>query len=167
MGKKKQKVNSNSTSNTCSSKPGDPVAGVLESIRALNPENNERLFRCLLDWQPEQMSGWRLVGARMFEDLVQHAEGWLHALMTASGGGQPTNRRSADGILGASIGALDLSVRVHNIIRQQIPDAQTIGDLLLFSEYDLLELRNFGRTCLQEVRMKLAEYGLALKNDDW
>lgn len=41
---------------------------------------------------------------------------------------------------------------------------QTLGQLIEKSSTDLLEVRNFGITCLSEVSGKLAERGLALKH---
>lgn len=63
------------------STPSDPIADILNRIRALTPEDRERLFRTLNDWPPEQMAGLRLIGHQAFEDLVDRAEGWLNDLI--------------------------------------------------------------------------------------
>ncbi len=42
---------------------------------------------------------------------------------------------------------------------------QTIGDLLSHTGDDLLECKNFGVTSLNEVREKLTEMGIELKNE--
>lgn len=62
--------------------------------------------------------------------------------------------------------ALDLSVRTHRIFDSQ-PNLKTIGDLVQRTCNDLLELRNFGETCLREVREKLAARGFKLKGDHY
>ncbi len=62
--------------------------------------------------------------------------------------------------LDRSIASLDLSVRASNCLEQARID--TIGDLVSLTEDDLLQLRSFGRTSLDEVKAKLTEQGLAL-----
>ena len=62
--------------------------------------------------------------------------------------------------LDASIASLDLSVRASNCL--EAAKIGTIGELVRLSETDLLELRSFGKTSLQEVKEKLARLGLAL-----
>ena len=42
-------------------------------------------------------------------------------------------------------------------------DVQTVGDLLQHSEQELLRIKNFGVTSLQEIKTKLARLGLSLK----
>jgi DNA-directed RNA polymerase subunit alpha len=42
---------------------------------------------------------------------------------------------------------------------------QTVGDLINYTADQLLEVKNFGVTSLNEVRSKLAELGLKLRGD--
>jgi DNA-directed RNA polymerase subunit alpha len=72
------------------------------------------------------------------------------------GGGSP----SGD-VMSTPVSDLNLSVRSGNCL--QAENIETVGDLLEKSEDDLLQLRNFGRTSLTEVKEKLAELGLSLK----
>jgi DNA-directed RNA polymerase alpha subunit len=58
---------------------------------------------------------------------------------------------------------LDLSVRVCNCLLNG--KVKTIGDLLSKTAEDLLKLRSFGKTCLQDVREKLGAKGLALRGE--
>ena len=67
-------------------------------------------------------------------------------------------------LLSTPISDLALSVRSGNCL--QAENIETIGDLLEKSEEELLQLRNFGRTSLTEVKEKLAELGLRLRGDD-
>ena len=61
------------------------------------------------------------------------------------------------------IGDLALSVRSRKCMnRLQI---QTIGQLLARTPDELLASRNFGVTSLNEIRLKLTEAGLRLRND--
>jgi DNA-directed RNA polymerase subunit alpha len=58
------------------------------------------------------------------------------------------------------ISVLDLSVRASNCL--EAAKIGTIGELVRLTEAELLELRSFGKTSLQEVKEKLARMGLSL-----
>ncbi len=62
-----------------------------------------------------------------------------------------------------SIEALNLPMRTLTCLKRE--RITKIRELIGFSEYDLLHLRNFGKRCLAEVREKLALIGLKLKRD--
>jgi DNA-directed RNA polymerase subunit alpha len=74
------------------------------------------------------------------------------------GGAGPTD------LMSTPLSELNLSVRSGNCL--QAENIETIGDLLEKSEDELMQLRNFGRTSLNEVKEKLAEIGLTLKGGD-
>ena len=59
------------------------------------------------------------------------------------------------------IADLDLSVRSSKCM--SLLDVQSIGELLSYSEHDLLKAKNFGVTSLQEIKTKLTSMGLSLK----
>ena len=56
---------------------------------------------------------------------------------------------------------LDFSVRTYNCLKKA--NILTIPDLVLYTENDLMQIRNFGRKSLTEVREKLGQLGLTLK----
>ncbi|MEX0834634.1 MAG: DNA-directed RNA polymerase subunit alpha C-terminal domain-containing protein, partial [Nitriliruptor sp.] len=56
---------------------------------------------------------------------------------------------------------LDLSVRSYNCLKRE--GVGTVGELLDRTEQDLLEIRNFGSKSVDEVKEKLVELGVALK----
>jgi DNA-directed RNA polymerase alpha subunit len=58
---------------------------------------------------------------------------------------------------------LDLTERGYHCLK--FGDIKTVGDLANKTIGELLQLRNFGRTSLREVRDKLADLGLHLKRD--
>jgi DNA-directed RNA polymerase subunit alpha len=58
------------------------------------------------------------------------------------------------------IEALDLSERPRNCLRRA--QIQTVGELVLRTEDDLLNITNFGQKSLEEVVAKLDELGLSL-----
>jgi DNA-directed RNA polymerase subunit alpha len=66
-------------------------------------------------------------------------------------------------ILGKPISELNLSVRSRKCMSKL--NLQTIGDLVSRTGDELLECKNFGVTSLNEVREKLSEMGLKLRND--
>ena len=57
---------------------------------------------------------------------------------------------------------LDLSVRSYNCLKRE--GIETVGELVSRSEQDLLDIRNFGTKSIDEVKQKLAEMGLSLKD---
>lgn len=61
----------------------------------------------------------------------------------------------------ARIEELDFSVRTYNCLKKD--NVLTIGELIQKSEQDLMNIRNFGRKSLNEVKDKLAQLGLGLK----
>jgi len=58
------------------------------------------------------------------------------------------------------IEALDLSERPRNCLRRA--QITTVGELVLKTEEDLLNITNFGQKSLEEVTAKLDELGLSL-----
>jgi DNA-directed RNA polymerase subunit alpha len=62
------------------------------------------------------------------------------------------------------VGNLELSVRGRKCLENL--GIHTVGDLLKRSEKSLLGCKNFGNTSLQEIKQKLEEYGLNLKEDN-
>ncbi|MCU0727024.1 MAG: tetratricopeptide repeat protein [Planctomycetes bacterium] len=63
-------------------------------------------------------------------------------------------------ILTKKIEDLELSVRSKNAM--SMLGVETLGDLTRLSEKDLMEVKNFGQTSMNEVKEKLAEFGLSL-----
>ena len=57
---------------------------------------------------------------------------------------------------------LNLTVRSYNCLKREGLD--TVGELLQRSEQDLLDIRNFGAKSIDEVKLKLHEMGLGLKD---
>lgn len=65
--------------------------------------------------------------------------------------------------LAIPVAELDLSARSANCL--QADGIRTVGDLVQRTESQLLKLRNFGKTSLDEVKQKLADLGLPLGAD--
>jgi DNA-directed RNA polymerase subunit alpha len=61
--------------------------------------------------------------------------------------------------LALPVSVLDPSVRAENCLAAT--NFQTIGDLVVQSEADMLKIKNFGKTSLNEIKKKLADMGLS------
>ena len=70
---------------------------------------------------------------------------------------------SDDRILERTIEELDLSVRSYNCLKRA--GINTVYDLTEKSEAEMMKVRNLRRKSLEEVKIKLADLGLGLKND--
>ena len=70
---------------------------------------------------------------------------------------------SDDRILDRTIEELDLSVRSYNCLKRA--GINTVHDLTEKTEPEMMKVRNLGRKSLEEVKVKLADLGLGLKND--
>jgi DNA-directed RNA polymerase subunit alpha len=62
--------------------------------------------------------------------------------------------------LNMSLAELELSVRATNCLESE--GITTVRDLVIRTDEELLEVRNFGETTLREVKQKLTERGLTL-----
>ncbi len=67
--------------------------------------------------------------------------------------------------LAIPVSELDLSVRASNCL--EYANIKTLGELVIREEEELLELKNFGKTTLVEIKKKLNQLGLSFKaNED-
>jgi DNA-directed RNA polymerase subunit alpha len=57
---------------------------------------------------------------------------------------------------------LELTVRSYNCLKRE--GIHSVGELVTRSEADLMDIRNFGAKSIDEVKAKLVELGLALKD---
>lgn len=78
----------------------------------------------------------------------------------ARGSGAVAVDQAMESKLGMSLAELDLSVRATNCLESE--NITTVRDLVVRTEEQLLEVRNFGETTLAEVREKLSDIGLRL-----
>ena len=58
------------------------------------------------------------------------------------------------------VSELDLSVRANNCLESM--EITTVGQLVKYTEADLLKIRSFGKTSLREIQRKLEDFGLSL-----
>lgn len=64
--------------------------------------------------------------------------------------------------LAMTIEDLDLQSRSYNALKRE--GIHTVGELVARSEADLLDIRNFGAKSIEEIKAKLAELGMVLKD---
>ena len=76
-------------------------------------------------------------------------------------GPSPTDAALAADLV-VPIEELDLTVRSYNCLKRE--GVHSVGELVARSEADLLDIRNFGAKSIDEVKAKLANMGLALKD---
>ena len=67
------------------------------------------------------------------------------------------------GELATTIEELNLSVRSYNCLKRE--GINTVGDLVQRSEQELMDIRNFGAKSIDEVKLKLEELGLSLREE--
>src|SRR5437764_1658568 len=67
------------------------------------------------------------------------------------------------GDLAITIEELNLSVRSYNCLKRE--GVNTVGDLIQKTEAELMDIRNFGQRSIDEVRVKLDELGLGMKQE--
>jgi DNA-directed RNA polymerase subunit alpha len=76
--------------------------------------------------------------------------------------GQAPAEAIGSGELATPIEELDLSVRSYNCLKRE--GINTVSELVALSETQLMNIRNFGQKSVDEVRDKLTELGLSLKD---
>jgi DNA-directed RNA polymerase subunit alpha len=81
--------------------------------------------------------------------------------MQLDGVGQPSVAGGMDDVL---IEELELGVRSYNCLKRE--GIQTVGDLVSKTEAELLNIPNFGKKSIDEVKDKLGERGLSLRGED-
>ena len=92
-----------------------------------------------------------------FHRFVEFPQGLGGRLGSANGAGFPLG---SSGAPDARIEELDFSVRTYNCLKKA--SVLTIGDLVQISESELMQIRNFGKKSLTEVKEKLATLGLII-----
>jgi DNA-directed RNA polymerase subunit alpha len=68
------------------------------------------------------------------------------------------------GTLAKPVASMDLSVRARRAL--QLLGVQSIGELAARTEAELMGVKNFGQNSLDEIKRKLVEMGLSLRELD-
>ena len=141
-----------------------PVLKVTFKVEATRVEQRTDFDRLILDVETKENMLPRDAVASAGSTLVE-LFGLAHELnVEAEGidlGDEPeTAEGSAD--LAQPIEELELTVRSYNCLKRE--GIHTVGELVGRSEADLMDIRNFGAKSIDEVKEKLQELGLSLKD---
>ena len=141
-----------------------PVARVTYKVEATRVEQRTDFDRLVLDVETRPSlsardavasAGRTLVGLfSLAQELNEEAEG-------IDLGPSPQDAQLAES-LGLPIEDLDLTVRSYNCLKRE--GIHAVGELVSRSEADLLDIRNFGQKSIDEVKAKLVDYGLTLRD---
>ena len=141
-----------------------PVARVTYKVEATRVEQRTDFDRLVLDVETRPAitprdavasAGRTLTGLfGLAQELNEQAEG-------IDLGPSPQDAQLAES-LSLPIEDLDLTVRSYNCLKRE--GIHAVGELVGRSEADLLDIRNFGQKSIDEVKAKLVDYGLTLRD---
>ena len=141
-----------------------PVLKVTYKVEATRVEQRTDFDKLIVDVETKPAISPRDAMASAGKTLVE-LFGLAHELNSeAEGidiGPSPTDQAMAAD-LALPINDLNLTVRSYNCLMRE--GVHTVGELVSRSEADLLDIRNFGQKSIDEVKAKLAELGLSLKD---
>nr|WP_076389806.1 DNA-directed RNA polymerase subunit alpha [Vaginimicrobium propionicum] len=141
-----------------------PVEKVSYKVEATRVEQRTDFDRLVLDVETKPAISPRDAVASAGRTLVE-LFGLARALnMDAEGveiGQGPVDEQLAND-LALPVEELKLSVRSYNCLKRE--GIHTVGELVSRSEQDLLDIRNFGTKSIDEVKQRLAEMDLSLKD---
>src|SRR6201746_1225961 len=141
-----------------------PVLKVTYAVEATRVEQRTDFDRLVVDVETKSSISPRDAVASAGHTLVE-LFGLLRELNEEAEGIDvgPSPTEVADiAAFSMSIADLDLPVRSYNCLKRE--GIHTVGELVGRSEADLLDIRNFGSKSIDEVKVKLAGLGLALKD---
>src|SRR4249920_2591208 len=141
-----------------------PVLKVTYKVEATRVEQRTDFDRLIVDVETKPSTQPRDVMASAGKTLVELFGLARELNLEAEGidmGPSPSDAALAAD-LALPIEELDLTVRSYNCLKRE--GIHTVGELVARSEADLLDIRNFGAKSIDEVKAKLVELGLALKD---
>jgi DNA-directed RNA polymerase subunit alpha len=141
-----------------------PVLRVTYTVEATRVEQRTDFDRLILDVETKPSIRPRDAVASAGKTLVELFGLARELNLEAEGidiGPSPTDAALAAD-LALPIEELNLTVRSYNCLKRE--GIHTVGELVARSEQDLLDIRNFGAKSIEEVKQKLLDMGLALKD---
>src|SRR6201998_4201763 len=141
-----------------------PVLRVTYKVEATRVEQRTDFDRLILDVETKPCMRPRDAVASAGKTLVELFGLARELNVDAEGidiGPSPTDAALAAD-LALPIEDLNLTVRSYNCLKRE--GIHTVGELVARSEQDLLDIRNFGAKSIEEVKQKLVDMGLALKD---
>lgn len=141
-----------------------PVLKVTYKVEATRVEQRTDFDRLVIDVETKSSMLPRDVLASSGTTLVELFGLARELNVAAEGiemGPSPTDAALAAD-LALPIEELDLTVRSYNCLKREA--IHTVGELVARSEADLMDIRNFGSKSIDEVKAKLVDLGLSLKD---
>lgn len=90
-----------------------------------------------------------------------YEQGYTRAILNVRGAVASVEVVSTESpLLAQGIEVLDLSVRAYNILHRE--RVRTLGELIRKREAEIADFRNMGKKSLDEIKERLASYGLRL-----
>ncbi|MDR0483255.1 MAG: DNA-directed RNA polymerase subunit alpha [Cellulomonadaceae bacterium] len=141
-----------------------PVLKVIYKVEATRVEQRTDFDKLIVDVETKPCMAPRDALASAGKTLVELFGLARELNVEAEGieiGPSPTdNALAAD--LALPVEELNLTIRSYNCLKRE--GIHQVGELVARSEADLLDIRNFGAKSINEVKEKLAEMGLTLKD---
>ena len=141
-----------------------PVLKVTYRVEATRVEQRTDFDRLIIDVESKASISPRTALASAGSTLVELFGLCRELDETAEGidiGPSPVDEQLAAD-LALPVEDLQLTVRSYNCLKRE--GIHTVGELISRSEQDLLDIRNFGAKSIDEVKAKLVEMGLSLKD---
>lgn len=141
-----------------------PVLKVTFRVEATRVEQRTDFDKLILDVETKEAISPRDAVASAGTTLVE-LFGLARELNSAAEGieiGPSPTDAAAAADMALPIEDLELSVRSYNCLKRE--GIHSVGELVGRSEADLMDIRNFGAKSIDEVKEKLGELGLALKD---
>ncbi|GAA2110424.1 DNA-directed RNA polymerase subunit alpha [Kocuria atrinae] len=141
-----------------------PVLKVTFRVEATRVEQRTDFDKLVLDVETKEAITPRDAVASAGTTLVELFGLARELNTTAEGieiGPSPTDAAAAAD-MALPIEDLELTVRSYNCLKRE--GIHSVGELVARSEADLMDIRNFGAKSIDEVKAKLQELGLALKD---
>ncbi|WP_448851564.1 DNA-directed RNA polymerase subunit alpha [Corynebacterium sp. 335C] len=141
-----------------------PVLKVSYKVEATRVEQRTDFDKLIIDVETKNSITARDAMASAGKTLVE-LFGLGRELNEAAEGieiGPSPREAEDDAALSTPIEDLEFSMRSYNCLKRE--EIHTVGELANRTESDLLDIRNFGDKSITEVKEKLAELGLSLKD---
>jgi DNA-directed RNA polymerase subunit alpha len=141
-----------------------PVRRVSYSVENTRVEQMTDRDRLILDVETDGSITAREAVASAGSTLLELVN-LFHELAESQGLaiGPAEDESQLSGELATTIEELNLSVRSYNCLKRE--GINTVGDLVQRSEQELMDIRNFGQKSIDEVKAKLEELGLELREE--
>src|SRR6195952_3767327 len=141
-----------------------PVLKVTYKVEATRVEKRTDFDKLILDVETKNSIGPRDARASAGKTLVELFGLARELNVEAEGIEIGPSPAEADHIASFAlpIDDLELTVRSYNCLKRE--GVHTVGELVSRTESDLLDIRNFGQKSIDEVKIKLHQLGLSLKD---